>query len=117
MTRTYRGQETCPVARTLDVIGQRWTVLIVRDLGGGKTRYSELLESLPGIPSNLLSERLKQLEADGIVTRSFYSEHPPRAAYALTEKGTALGRVLVAMYRWGTDWEPVEDRTPVVTPA
>ncbi len=112
MPRAYRGQDVCPVARTMDVIGQRWTVLILRDLSRGMRRYSELLESLEGIPSNLLSERLKQLDADGIVTRALYSEHPPRAEYELTEKGKALGPVIKAMYRWGTEWQPRDEHAP-----
>jgi len=112
MTRVYRGQDICPVARTMEVIGQRWTVLILRDLGRGIRRYSDILGSLEGIPSNLLSERLKQLEAAGILTRLLYSEHPPRAEYELTAKGKALGPILKAMYRWGTEWQPRDDQAP-----
>ena len=61
MPREYKTQDKCPVARSLDVIGQRWTILILRDLARGRCRYSDLLESLAGVPSNLLADRLRQL--------------------------------------------------------
>jgi len=95
------GQE-CPVARTLDILGDRWTLLIVRELFLGRTKFAEFQAQLPGIPTNLLGERLKQLEEYGIVGRRFYSEHPPRAEYLLTEKGKALDPVLGALSEWGT---------------
>ena len=100
MTRTY-NQPECPVARTLDLLGDRWTLLIVRDLLRGHTRFGDLQASLPGLPSNVLSERLKLLEADGIVTRRFYSDHPPRAEYRLTSKGRDLREVMRALVLWG----------------
>ncbi len=105
--RLYQDQEHCPVARTLNVLGDRWTLLIVRDiLAFRRHRFTELLESLPGISPNLLSQRLKQLEDAGIVRRELYSEHPPRMEYRLTEKGKALGPVLSAMRDWGDRYEP-----------
>jgi DNA-binding HxlR family transcriptional regulator len=94
------GQE-CPVAQTLDILGDRWTLLIVRDLFLGRTKFAEFQASLQGIPTNLLGDRLKQLEEHGIVTRHFYSEHPPRAEYVLTEKGRALDPVLGALTEFG----------------
>ena len=99
MPRLY-GQ-TCPVARSLDVLGDRWTLLIVRDLLRGRGRFHQLMESLPGIAPNILSERLKLLEEHGIVTRRFYSDHPPRAEYLLTDKGRELGVVVHALASWG----------------
>src|SRR5919206_136854 len=90
MPRLY-GQ-ACPVARSLDLLGERWTLLIVRDLLRGRRRFQDLIESLPGIAPNVLSDRLKLLEECGIVSRRFYSEHPPRAEYVLTDKGGELGR-------------------------
>ena len=107
MTRTYETQQACPIARTLDIIGDRWTLLVLRDLSRGHTRYSELLESLAGVSPNLLSDRLKTLEESGIVERSFYSDHPPRAEYKLTAKGRALRPALRALYEWGEQYEPV----------
>lgn len=99
MSRAY-GQG-CPVARSLDLLGDRWTLLIVRDLLRGRGRFQELTESLPGIAPNILSDRLKLLEAGGIVTRRFYSDHPPRAEYVLTEKGQHLDVVVGALAAWG----------------
>lgn len=102
MSKSY-GQQ-CPVAKTLDLLGDRWTLLIVRDLLRGKTRFSELFESLTGIPSNLLADRLKCLEAAGIVERSYYSECPPRAEYRLTKKGQDLQKVIAAIAEWGNTY-------------
>jgi DNA-binding HxlR family transcriptional regulator len=99
MPRPY-GQ-ACPVARSLDLLGERWTLLIVRDLLQGPGRFQELSESLVGIGPNLLSERLKLLEQHGIVSRRFYSDHPPRAEYLLTERGQELGVVIGALASWG----------------
>ncbi len=110
MTRTYETQQHCPVARSLDILGDRWTLLVIRDLGLGRTKFGEFLDSLEGISPNLLSDRLKRLEDAAIVTRVFYSEHPPRAEYQLTEKGEALRPVIEAIYAWGARWEPAEAR-------
>lgn len=99
MSRRY-GQ-SCPVACALDLLGDRWTLLIVRDLFFGRGRFQDLLASLPGIAPNVLSDRLKLLEEHGIVTRRFYSDHPPRAAYLLTESGQELGTVIGALACWG----------------
>jgi DNA-binding HxlR family transcriptional regulator len=100
--RTYETQAGCPVAGTLDVIGDRWTVLILRDLVLGRSgKFKDLLESLRGISPNLLADRLKRLEREGIVQRHFYSDHPPRAEYRFTPKGEQLGSVVRAMARWG----------------
>jgi len=93
----------CPVARTASVIGARWTALILRDLllHEGVRRYHELLESLTGIAPNTLSERLKALEAAGVIERRFYERHPPRAEYVLTSLGKDLGAVIRAMRTFG----------------
>jgi DNA-binding HxlR family transcriptional regulator len=99
MPRLY-GQ-TCPVARSLDLLGDRWTLLLVRDLLKGRGRFRDLLASLPGIAPNILSDRLKLLEEHGVVTRRFYSDHPPRAEYLLTERGRELGVVIGALASWG----------------
>ena len=105
MQRTYKTQEACPVARSLDVIGDRWTVLVIRDLVLGRSKFKDLLESLEGISPNLLAERLKRLEEQEIVERVFYSDHPPRAEYCLTEKGNELIPVLRAIAEWGYKYE------------
>lgn len=92
----------CPVARTLDVIGGRWSILILRDLFlHGPRRFQDFETSLAGISPNVLSTRLKELEERGIVIRRFYEEHPPRAEYLLTEQGRGLGPILKAMRFWG----------------
>ena len=101
MTKPYN--QVCPIARTLDIVGDRWTMLIVRDLFMGKTRFSQLLEGSPGPPSKLLSGRLKKLEEHGLIERVVYSQHPLRAEYHLTEEGRSLAPVLDAIARWGLD--------------
>ena len=94
--------QKCPVARTLAVIGQRWTPLILRDLlTSGPRRFQDFQESLRGIPPTTLSERLKSLEHHGVVERGFYTDHPPRAEYVLTDKGRDLGPIIAAMRDWG----------------
>src|SRR5829696_1504100 len=80
----------CPVARTAQIIGNKWTPLIVRDLADGQRRFSELERSLIGISPKTLSERLKRLEEAEVVARQCYAEVPPRVEYSLTEKGFAL---------------------------
>lgn len=101
MAKSYELTE-CPVARTLDVIGERWTLLVLRDLLlQGPRRFQDFQESLTGVAPNTLSARLKTLEAQGLVVRRPYSEHPPRLEYHLTEKGKSLGPVLKAMREWG----------------
>ena len=99
MPKVY-GQR-CPVARTLEVVGDRWTLLVVRDLLGGARRFYDLQAGLPGLAPNILSERLKLMEAHALVSRRFYSDHPPRAEYELTAKGRELGVVVGALAAWG----------------
>ena len=91
----------CPVSCTLDVLGDRWTLLVVRDLMRGKRRFAELLDTPEGIPTNILSDRLKRLTQAGVVESRRYSDHPPRAEYALTAKGEDLRPVMRAMVDWG----------------
>ena len=105
-SRIYDSQVSCPVARTLDVVGERWTILILRDLSWGRRKFSELSASLQGISSNLLSDRLKKLEQSGMVEQVAYSAHPPRFDYKLTAKGKAFVPVLVAMRKYGEAWQP-----------
>ncbi len=92
----------CPIARTLDIVGDSWTILILRDLVvSGPRRFQDFEESLAGISPNTLSARLKRLEDAGIVERRFYEQHPPRAEYLLTAKGDDLRPVLRALLEWG----------------
>ena len=94
----------CPVARTADLIGNRWTPLILRDLAKGCRRFSELERSLVGISPKTLSERLKRLEEAEVVARNCFAEVPPRVEYSLTAKGHALLPVIEQMRRYGTEW-------------
>jgi DNA-binding HxlR family transcriptional regulator len=91
----------CPVACTLDVLGDRWTLLVVRDLIRGKRRFAKLVESPERIPTNILTDRLKRLVSLGVVKSRRYSDHPPRVEYQLTAKGEDLRPVLRAMVEWG----------------
>jgi DNA-binding HxlR family transcriptional regulator len=94
--------ERCPVARALDIIGERWTLLLLRDLMlEGPRKFHDFEASLAGIGPNTLSARLKRLEEAGIVERRFYAHHPPRAEYVLTRKGEELRPVLRALRDWG----------------
>lgn len=96
----------CPVASTLDLIGDKWTLLVVRDLLLGKRTYGELLDSPERIPTNLLADRLKRLEQAGLIESAAYQDRPVRYAYTLTPKGAALGDVLQAFVRWGKEHIP-----------
>ncbi|MBV8534644.1 MAG: winged helix-turn-helix transcriptional regulator [Alphaproteobacteria bacterium] len=100
MAKTY-GQ-TCPVARTLEIIGERWTLLIIRELfRHGSQRFQDLQDTLTGVAPNVLSDRLKTLEEHGLIRREFYSQHPPRAAYVLTPVGRELHPTMRALAAWG----------------
>ncbi len=96
-----RYNQACPVAKSLEVIGDRWTLLVVRDLLSGPRRFQDFLGTLPGIAPNILSARLKLMEEHGLIVREFYSDHPPRAQYVLSEKGRELGMVVGALAAWG----------------
>lgn len=98
-----RYEQACPVARTLDLVGDRWTMLIVRDLFLGRRRFNEILGSSQGMPPKLLSQRLKFLIENGFVAREVYKEFPPRSEYALTERGRSLFPILKALGDWGLD--------------
>ena len=92
----------CPVAKSLDIVGDRWTLLVIRDLlMVGPRKYVDLERSLNGIAPNILSDRLKLLEEHGVIERELYAQHPPRAQYRLTRKGTELRPVLQALSQWG----------------
>lgn len=96
----------CPIAGALDVVGDKWSLLVVRDLLRGKQTYSDLLASPERIPTNLLAERLERLKRAGLITSSAYQQRPVRYAYVLTDKGRALGDVLKAYVQWGKRYLP-----------
>ena len=92
----------CPVARSLDTIGDRWAILILRDLFQHETRrFQDFEANLPGLTPSVLSARLKDLESSAIIESRPYTKHPPRQAYFLTAKGRELGPILVALRKWG----------------
>ena len=99
MAKRY-GQH-CPVAKSLDLVGERWTLLIVRDLLRAPARFQDLRAQLSGIPPKLLADRLRRMERQGLVARELYSKRPPRASYALTARGRRLGLVVGALAMWG----------------
>ncbi len=93
-------RSSCPVSCALDLLGDRWTMLVIRDLFRGLTRYGEFLASPEGIPTNILAERLQRLEAAGLVASATYQQNPPRYAYTLTPKGADLKPVLGSLAKW-----------------
>jgi DNA-binding HxlR family transcriptional regulator len=96
-------RSVCPIANALDLVGDKWSLLVIRDLLHGKRTYGELADSPERIPTNILADRLKRLEDAGIIVSAAYQERPTRYAYALSKKGLALGDVLLAFVRWGKD--------------
>lgn len=94
-------RSACPIANTLDLVGDKWSLLVIRDMLHGRRTYGQLLDSPEGIPTNMLADRLKRLEDAGIIVSSVYQERPIRYAYALSQKGKDLGEVLVALVGWG----------------
>jgi DNA-binding HxlR family transcriptional regulator len=102
----------CPVCRTADIVCGKWTLLMIRDLAEGSSRFCELERSLEGISPRTLSLRLRALEAEGIVARHTFPEVPPRVEYALTEKGEALVPLIDDMRRYGRRWL-ADDAEPV----
>lgn len=104
--------QVCSIARTLEVLGERWTLLIIRDVFSRRRRFDQIQENL-GIARNVLSARLEWLVAEGILERRPYQERPPRYEYFLTEKGLELWPVMVSMMRWG-DRHLTDAGAPVV---
>jgi DNA-binding HxlR family transcriptional regulator len=102
LKREYEGQEACSVARTLEVIGERWTLLIIRDAFLGLARFDQFQESL-GVARNVLTDRLGRLVEAGILERVLYAARPPRHEYLLTEKGRDLFTALNALRQWGDE--------------
>lgn len=99
-------RSTCPIACALDLLGDRWSLLLVRDLFAGKSRYGEFLASAEGIPTNILADRLARLEAVGLITSEAYQDNPPRFAYRLAPKGRDLKPVLGALALWSARHVP-----------
>lgn len=106
----FAGDELCPrYQRAIEILGKRWTGLIIRVLLPSPRRFSEMTGIITGLSDRLLSERLKELEACGIVERRVYPETPVRIEYVLTDKGRELDQVVVAIQRWADCWEASEE--------
>lgn len=95
----------CPVATTINLIGNKWKLLIIRDLLGGTKRFGELRKSLTGISQRVLTENLRALESDGLLDRQIFAEVPPRVEYRLNKKGLSLLPIITAMADWGTKYK------------
>jgi len=108
--------DSCPVCRTAEIVCGKWTLLIIRDLAEGRSRFCELERSLKGISPRTLSLRLRALEEEGIAERHTYSEVPPRVEYTLTEKGRALVPIIEDMRAYGRRWLGGEDCRPLEAP-
>ncbi|SCY81467.1 transcriptional regulator, HxlR family [Nitrosospira sp. Nl5] len=106
----------CPITNGLDIFGDKWTLLIIRDLVLGKKRYQDLISSPEKIASNILADRLKKLETASLITRRVYQQKPVRYEYILTEKGKDLKPVLEAISRWGREHYPGAAVFPAVEP-
>ena len=102
------SSDTCPVCRTADIVCGKWTLLLIRDLAEGYSRFCELERSLAGISPRTLSLRLRALEDEGIVARHTFPEVPPRVEYALTDKGRALLPIIDDMRSYGEEWLAAE---------
>ena len=102
----------CPITNTLDILGDKWTLLVIRDLFLGKSHYREFTESPEGIPTNILADRLKRLEASGIISKQPYQERPVRYAYELTSRGEDLLPVLAEIARWANRHIPGTVKPP-----
>lgn len=94
----------CSIEKALDVLGGKWTFLIIRDLSEGTKRFGELRKSLAGVSPKTLSVRLKELEAKNVIKRTAYATIPPTVEYSLTEKGASLMPIIIAMKLWASKW-------------
>ena len=117
MTHPDIDQIGCPVAKTADLISNKWTPLILRDLEGGERRFSELERSLTGVSPKTLSERLKRLEEADVINRRCFAEVPPRVEYSLTQKGHDLLPLIECMRAFGQRWLMDEPCEPDSMPA
>jgi DNA-binding HxlR family transcriptional regulator len=113
MQLTSLADWNCSIARTLDVVGEWWTLLILRDAFRGTRRFDDFQASL-GMARSVLTARLAKLTEHGVLERRAYSEHPPRYEYHLTDKGRALFPVIAALIAWGDQWAPTPTGPPVV---
>lgn len=104
MSDTFRSG--CPIATTMDILGDKWTLVLIRDMINGKSRYSEFLDSPERITTNILASRLDAMRAAGLIEREPYQQRPVRYAYTLTAKGRALHPLLTAICEWAGHYYP-----------
>ena len=102
---TKEEMPACPVATTVALIGSKWKLLIMRNLLARPWRFNELKKDLEGISQKVLTDSLRSMEADGIITRTVYPEVPPRVEYALSDLGESMRPIMDAMAAWGTDYK------------
>ena len=106
-------QPVCPVAITVELIGNKWKILIIRDLLTQKKRFGELKKSLIQISQKVLTDNLRSLEKDGLITRTVFAEVPPRVEYELTTLGHSLRPILIAMEEWGENYKLLNIKTDI----
>ncbi len=106
---SIKNYPDCPVEVTLQLIGEKWKVLIIRDLLTGTKRFNELMRSVTGITQKVLTSNLRAMESAGLVNRKVYAEVPPRVEYSLTETGYSLKPILDSMVAWGTAYKNSQD--------
>jgi DNA-binding HxlR family transcriptional regulator len=105
MPKESARRSPCPVACALDIFGDKWTLLVIRDLILGRSRFKDFASSPESVPTNILSDRLRRLMEHGVITQTPAAEGSKHQAYVLTEKGEALRPILKAMRQWGLEWE------------
>ncbi|MDE7337007.1 MAG: helix-turn-helix transcriptional regulator [Clostridia bacterium] len=97
----------CPVATTVQLIGNKWKLLIIRNLLTGSQRFTEFVKTIPGISKKVLTDNLRSLEEDGLIEREVFAEVPPRVVYSLSQLGKTLKPILDAMWNWGVEYKSV----------
>lgn len=102
---TKKEMPACPVATTVSLIGSKWKLLIIRNLLARPWRFNELKKDLDGISQKVLTDSLRSLENDGLITRAVYPEVPPRVEYALSELGLSMKPIIASMEAWGTEYQ------------
>ena len=102
----------CPVATTVWLIGNKWKLLILRNLFVGPSRFGELIHTLPGISQKVLTDNLRSMEQDGILIRTVYAEVPPRVEYKLSELGDTMRPIIAAMETWGRSYQEIVKSSP-----
>jgi DNA-binding HxlR family transcriptional regulator len=102
---------SCPVATTVQLIGNKWKLLILRNLLAGTQRFNEIRKTIPGISQKVLTENLRSMEEDGIITRTVYAEVPPRVEYCLSDLGKTMRPIIKAMEIWGTGYQDLVNKS------